>query len=266
MRKRMVQAILGAAALVVGMLGTTAVANAVTGDTVSISCNDVSGLIAAINEANGESGLTTILLAPSCDYVLTTAYTSGSGLPDVTGEIKLVGRFTTIERSSEAADFRIEEVSDGGTLTAQGIRFSNGSRYVGGCFLVEEGGSLTIQHGEVDHCSAVLGGGIINHGDLTVTGVNISYNFAEEAGGGILNDGFLQLQGSTMTRNTAFGGGAIANDGEAILSNSHVYLNTAEFGAGVSTDGGSVTLVMTWVAGNQPDNCYPAGSVVGCYG
>jgi predicted outer membrane repeat protein len=266
MRKRMVQAILGAAALVVGMLGTTAVANAVTGDTVSISCGDVPGLIAAINEANSEGGLTTILLAPSCDYVLTSAYTSGSGLPDVTGDIKLVGRFTTIERSVEASDFRIIEVADGGTLTAQGIRFSNGSRFVGGCFLVEEDGTLTIQHGEVDHCAAVFGGGILNHGELTVTEVNVSYNLADEAGGGILNDGFMQLQGTTMTRNSAFSGGAIYNDGEAVLSNSRVYSNLATFGAGVDEDGGTMTLVITWVAGNTPDNCYPAGSVVGCYG
>ena len=275
MRKRVVQAILGAAALVVGMLGTTAVANAVTGDTVSVACGDVyggSGLIAQIIEANSEGGLTTILLAPSCVYVLTSQYDStGSGLPNVTGDILLSGRFTTIARGTEAPGFRIISVIDSGDLTTQGIRFTNGSQDDGGCLLMTDQATLTVRHGEIDHCEAAFGGGIANEdfvdGPLTITGVLIAYNSAEE-GGGIANSetDFMAIQGSWMKLNTAGAGGAIWNEGDAVLSNTAVYQNTADFGGGVDEDGGSMTLVMTWIAGNTPTNCEPTLTVVGCYG
>src|SRR5712692_5067052 len=260
MRKRMVHAIIGAAALVVGLFGTTALANAVTVDTVSVACGDVSGLIAAINEANSESGLTTILLAPSCVYVLTSEYDSaGSGLPNVTGTIKLVGRFTTIARGTgEVPDFRIISITGSGDLTAQGIRFTNGSAEDGGCFLMLNDATLTVQHGEIDHCEAAFGGGIADEdgegGLLTVTGVLIANNFAEE-GGGIANEDVMAIQGSWLRYNTAIAGGAIWNDGDAVLSNTAVHQNTAEFGGGVDEDGGSMTRIITWIAGNTPTNC-----------
>ncbi len=100
---------------------------------VTIACNDVAGLVAAITAANGV-GPSTIDLAPNCTYLLTaannTSLTQGAnGLPIVRKTVVLVGSNTTIERSS-GANFRILEVAGASlspaSLTLQGVTVSGG--------------------------------------------------------------------------------------------------------------------------------------------
>ena len=99
------------------------------------------------------------------------------------------------------------------------------------------------------------GGGIRNHGTLTVTDSTVSRNTAEQ-GAGILNFGTVALTSSTVSGNTATGenpsgGGGILNSGTATITNSTVSGNTADRGgSAISTFEESLTLVNTLIDGN----------------
>jgi len=101
------------------------------------------------------------------------------------------------------------------------------------------------------------GGGIANHGTMTISGAKITGNTAPTdssnnpgIGGGIANansgipgSGVLTINGSKITGNSASGGGG-----------------------GIINMGGTVTLKGTKVTGNVPDNCEPPGTITGCTG
>ena len=97
------------------------------------------------------------------------------------------------------------------------------------------------------------GGGIRNHGTLTVTDSTVSGNTAEQ-GAGILNFGTVALTSSTVSGNTSrTWGGGITNWARATLTitNSTVSGNTADRGgSAISTFEESLTLVNTLIDGN----------------
>jgi hypothetical protein len=65
------------------------------------------------------------------------------------------------------------------------------------------------------------GGGILNHGALTLTSCTISKNTAGTAyGGGIFNDGTLVVTNSTISGNSSSSGGSIYNTGTLTLTSS----------------------------------------------
>jgi hypothetical protein len=115
---------------------------------------------------------------------------------------------------------------------------------------------VTVRHGRVSG-SPALGGGILNHGTLTLERAAVTANRAmgshgspggSAKGGGIFNGGTLTVTESTISHNlieggdgTASGddggdahGGGMANDGGAALYaiNSTISGNTAEYGSG----------------------------------
>ncbi|MEU9922870.1 hypothetical protein AB0H51_16505 [Streptomyces griseoluteus] len=122
------------------------------------------------------------------------------------------------------------------------------------------------------------GGGIAQAGTMTlnrstVIGNTISGNNAQ--GGGIFNvSGTVQLTDSSVTGNTANGtnsrGGGIFNtaSGTVALNRSPVIKNralgTGADGGGIFRTSGTVTLVNSPVAGNQPNNCGSPSTVPGC--
>ena len=277
MRIRRVHALVGGAAALATVMATglagAPLAAAAPPPGVSIPCNNIAALDAAIVAANADTGPSTIVLATDCTYVLTSAYSGSNGLPTITEDVQLVGNFTRIERSTSAPDFRIIEISGTGDLTTTGIVYSNGIvDGDGGCFLMIDSATLTINGGAIHNCQAVAGGAIADDdgtdGPLTVTGVHLVNNFAEEVGGAIfINDGnVVKLQGSILTANLASAGGAIFTDGSVVLQNTAVYQNHAfDVGGGVLKDGGTVVLISSSVMNNTPDNCFPIASIFGCY-
>src|SRR5262249_3657571 len=86
------------------------------------------------------------------------------------------------------------------------------------------------------------GGGILNHGTLTVTGCTLDDNFAHE-GGAIFNDGTLTVSGCEIYLNAAYKGGGISNWGTAMFIGSRLYANEASAGSGgCSYNHGTFTL------------------------
>ncbi|MGA8726660.1 MAG: hypothetical protein WB565_16625 [Acidimicrobiales bacterium] len=168
---------------------------------------------------------------------------------------------------------------------------------------IANGGSATLNASLVDDNSApgAPGGGILNHGVMTLSFVQVSKNSAatdangdQGDGGGIANinlagvgatspSGVLTLNLSTVNGNNASGvgggiadvgvdaeGGLTAPAGPLTLKLSVVTGNTAGVdGGGIYTvpgAGSPVSLFLSLVFRNAPDNCSPVGMIRGCFG
>jgi len=163
---------------------------------------------------------------------------------------------------------------------------------------IANGGTATINASQVNGNTApgAFGGGILNHGAMTIKASTVNGNTAptdssgdQGGGGGIANLNITPLTGvadsgvltiilSQVTGNTATGlGGGILEDGvnpndtlgppggPLTLKFSQVTRNSAAQGGGIYASTGSpVTLVITVVAKNRPDNCFPPHTIAGC--
>lgn len=188
--------------------------------TVDVACADVSGLIAAINTANGNGEDDVVNLnsndVAGCTYPLVSGDndTDGSnGLPSILSDgghrLTINGNGATIERSS-ALPFRIFHVSSGGDLTLN---------------------NLTITNGLTSLIEGQAGGGIYNAGTLTLNDSAVTGNatgHGDGDGGGIYNEGTLTLNETTISHNSTAAGddtaGTDAGDGGGIYNAAGAHL------------------------------------------
>jgi chitodextrinase len=224
----------GAVVLIGGMTGAVAAAPPAFAGTPCTAA----ALISAITAANTTNG--TVTLTSGCTYTLTainnTTDNGGVGLPDITGKVTIQGSGATIARSTASGTpvFRIFDVSAAGSLTLNSVTISNG--------LASNG-----QQG---------GGGIFNHGTLTITGSTFTNNSAPSStgtsGGGINNSGTLSLSTSTLTGNSAQEGGGVFNQKTATISNDTFSGNNATiFGGGALLNAaGTMTVTGDTFTGN----------------
>ena len=93
---------------------------------------------------------------------------------------------------------------------------------------------MTVTSGTVsDNLGTSGGGGINNHGTLTVTDSELSGNSTEGDGGAIRNkNGTVTATSSTFLGNSASWGGGIWNNGAATVTNSSFSANSAVYGGG----------------------------------
>ena len=157
----------GAVTAAVGVGLTLAVLPAVpagaAGGGSHVRCNDIAALKNAITQANTSGGR--ITLASHCTYTLTAPDNTDDGLPEITGNVTISGRDTTIRRAPNATqDFRILHVVSGGNLTLNSLTISGGSvgaaRSGGG--ISNNSGTLNLNRSVVKGNSAGTGGGITN--------------------------------------------------------------------------------------------------------
>ncbi len=183
-----------------------------------------------------------------------------------------------------SANFRLSNTAVSGNTASGDPSF--GSAQGGGIF--NAGGQLTLSQSPLIGNSATghtgEGGGIVNAGTANLVSSPVLGNRttglegAVGNGGGIENKGTLSLTKSPLTGNTATDsgqqgaqGGGLANTGTATLVASPVTANRAlpaasSEGGGIFNGAGTVTLSLSPVVGNAPDNCRPLGSVAGCTG
>jgi hypothetical protein len=288
---------------------------------INVPCSGTNGgaagLVAAVNQAN-QSGGGTIVLAARCNYQLTAAVVTGAngpdGLPLITTAITIEGNGAAISGNGSpytTNQFRLLEVTTTGTLSAANLTIQEGGSLNPGAGILNDGSTTltnaTVQNNE----TTVSGGAIANNGGLRVVGSTISgsgLNIGSVLGGGLYNTGQATLSQTVVTGNAGHSGGGIANSGQLTLSGSAVTSNTAldcvachgagyggglyntggtatlisttvasnfaggpdassqGFGGGIYVAGGTVTLAGGVVAANTPDNCDPPGSVTGCVG
>jgi hypothetical protein len=272
---------------------------------VTVPCN-TAALVSAINTANGAGSPQTLNLAASCTYNLTAVAATGTrgadGLPIITGNITPVGNQTTIRRTA-VAKFRLLEVTGtlavksltlrdgdagqntgGGILNAQGtVSVDSSTVYANiadnGAGISNDRGGFTLSNSVVRSNSTRPsagggGGGIYNDGIMTVTSSNLYFNDANTSGGGIYNEltGKLSVTGTNVQANTAqVRGGGLYNgtNGAATFTNSFIQYNSAEDTGGAiynATCSCLITLNNTKISLNEPNNCSPTGSVIGCTG
>ena len=223
-----------AAVLIGAVTGTVALS---TPALAATPCT-AAALISAITVANTTNG--TVTLTSGCTYTLTalnnTTDAGGVGLPVITGKVTIQGSGATIARSSATGTptFRIFDVASAGSLTLNSVTIKNG--------LANNG-----QQG---------GGGIFNHGALTITGSTFTGNSAPSSsgtsGGGINNSGTLNLSTSTFTGNSAQEGGGVFNQKTATVTNSNFASNTATIygGGALLNAAGTMTVTGSTFTGN----------------
>ncbi|MGH3283496.1 MAG: choice-of-anchor Q domain-containing protein [Streptosporangiaceae bacterium] len=225
----------GAAVLIGGITGSVAISSPAFAATTPCT---TTALISAITTANKTNG--TVTLTSGCTYTLTainnTTDIGGVGLPVIKGRVTIQGSGATITRSTASGTpvFRIFDVASAGSLTLNAVTIGNG--------LASNG-----QQG---------GGGIFNHGTLTITGSTFSGNSEPAAtgtsGGAINNSGTLKVSTSTFTGNTAQEGGGIFNQKTATVSNNTFTNNTATvYGGGALLNAaGTMTVTGDTFTGN----------------
>lgn len=122
------------------------------------------------------------------------------------------------------------------------------------------GGVAAINGGTVaGNTASGVGGGIHNHGNLTLSTALVTGNISEVNGGGIYNAATLNCHGARLQDNNAVLGGGIFNELTATVSihSSSVDLNFANRpagpgrrGAGIYNRGGTVSVVSSSVSNN----------------
>ncbi|MFF1615667.1 hypothetical protein ACFVYA_48725, partial [Amycolatopsis sp. NPDC058278] len=138
------RALFGATVATGGLVALAPVAQAIT---IPVACSE-NALVAAVNLANSTPTSDTLVLAGGCTYGMTTAHGgAANALPVITTPIEMTGPATITNASLAGLGmFRIAEVSPTGNLTlTTGVAFTHGN-VVGD------------------------GGGILNHGAVTLTG------------------------------------------------------------------------------------------------
>ncbi|QPP08026.1 hypothetical protein G4Z16_18290 [Streptomyces bathyalis] len=233
---------------------------------IRVPCNDITALKNAINRANASANAGRIVLASHCTYTLTTADNPDDGLPEITGNVTITGRDTTIRRSPSATqDFRIFHVPAAGgprTLTLDSLTVSGGSlpNFAGGGLW--NNGTLNLNRTTVRDNRAETSAGIHNTGGrLNLDHSTVERNTATRNGGGILNGrnqlldqpGTLTMKGGALLNNRALndGGGGLENlRSTANLDSVAVKGNTAPRGGGINQFVGTLHLKSATLSNN----------------
>jgi hypothetical protein len=204
-----------------------------------VPCNDITALKNAITAANTSGGR--IILASHCTYTLTTADNTDDGLPEITGNVTISGRDTTIRRSPSATqNFRIFHVVSGGNLTLNSLTISGGNlTNLNGGGALNEQGTLNLNRSVIKRNHASMGGGLTSDGGrLNLSHSTVERNTSTEWGGGVFNtDGStMTMRGGALLNNRAVnnnGGGLENIAGTASLHSVSVRGNTALLGGGI---------------------------------
>jgi predicted outer membrane repeat protein len=151
-----------------------------------------------------------------------------------------------------------------GTLTMTSAYFIGNNAYYGGAIYNED--TMTLRSTHFLGSEAEYGGAIYNDDDATVIGTSFTEDEAYY-GGALDNEHQAALSYVTIKNNYGGYGAGIYNDDSLAVDHSNIVHNYAEYeGGGIYYDDGTVTLSLTKVSGNGPDNCYPNGSITGCSG
>ena len=186
----------------------------------------------------------------------------GSALPVLSRDVAIQGPpgtaiATTVDGGHAA---RVFVVGSGVTATIERLGIANGKadntdNGDGGGILNH--GTLTVSMSAISGGSAHNGGGIANVGTLTMANCAITGNTvpAGNAGGGIFNSGTLTVTACDVSNNSApyvGEGGGIFNTGAMTVINSTIHANSASIGGGLSSAyGGTAIVVSSTIAENS---------------
>lgn len=244
----------------VSALVLSAASFSASAEVINVPC-DVSSLINAINTANSSPQDTTLNLARSCTYSLTSVNNEQenashelmgpNGLPAIAsvvtgGKLTMMGNESTVRRSADPATppFRILQIKEGGDLTVSNLTIEGGSACtgtMGGGGILAALAKLSILNSALRNNVAVRGGGIVAaQGQLDLKQTSIENNRARN-GGGLNADGVVNLSSSRIVGN-------LATDACPLINGNY---STDKGGAAVS---GIVTITDSVIANNEAIN------------
>jgi hypothetical protein len=281
----------------VALTMTQAPAQAAAKKQVTVPCS-APALAAAITAANAVP--TTIRLAANCTYDITTPAVAGdTALPPITGNVTIIGGpSTALQRNPSIGVARVLRVDAGGRLDLEDVFVLGGAGPGAGGGGILNNGTLVLRSATLSgntgpnggaisngatadalisrtvinaNSTPGAGGGIINLGSLTLSESRLSGNTSGGDGGGVatVTGGTTHLIQSTVDHNVATGtGGGVYNAGTTSLSRTLVERNqavNAGGGGGIrNVAPGTVTLSVSIVRNNTPDNCSPLNTIPGC--
>jgi hypothetical protein len=113
------------------------------------------------------------------------------------------------------------------------------------------------------HVVSDAGGGLVNHGTLTINDSIFYGNAATDGGGAIFNFEVLTINDSTFSGNTAYVlGGDVYNDGTFTVSNSTFSGNVSNDGAGIMSTG-TLNYANTIIANSSGSDCFQFEGSIG---
>ena len=246
---------------------------------VSVDCT----LRAAIQEANANPDVDTIILPSRPDpFVLTEEGTGpGAGDLNIDSDLTISGggphQSRIVALWQGAFGGRVLAISATATATVRGVMISGGEACGagGGVF---NAGDLTLTTSIVQDSLAERGGGIANTGTLRIENTTVTNNRSvvvgadpsdprlgtgQTGGGGILSTaGTMTVTNSTVSRNSAPGsGGGVLNDGTSSASLLHVTITDNNMAGGLESRA-PLTLQNTIVSGSADAACTPATTTI----
>ncbi len=251
---------------------------------IEVPASDTVALVNAINTANANETADTICLGGGT-YPLTSAYytdtTGGTGLPDITSDITILGNGATITRSS-SYKFRIFKVAPAGWLTLENVTLSNGAldgyTYPGGavfsqgCLTVQQvlfsnnqtytglGGAIYLEGSNshltvlnssfINNRTTLSNGGAIAGGASIIIRDSLFENnaapntFYDGKGGALMTSALTEITGSIFRNNTGRSAGAISSTDENITIRDSLFEgNTATRGTAALQTFGNTAIV-----------------------
>lgn len=192
--------------------------------------------------------------------------TDGAGIDDE-GEVLATDLSVTGNvASDDAGGIVVSDTAEGAGLNGSGVTVSgniapdSGGGILNYFGIVALSNSTITGNGEVGATVTETAGGLGSEGIMTLTSVNVTHNTASELGAGILNAGQLAVTGGKIADNkppsgdTSLDGGGLTNFYESTLTGVSVTGNQADVGAGVLIESEAGPASLTVSGGSISNN------------
>lgn len=224
---------------------TTAITNAVDGDTISIT---------------GDFTVTSKILILGKALII-----EGN---NHTIKVPVIGLDDSGIYNTNPSDFGVFNINASGkTVEIKKLTVKGGvDSTVGAAISNNFGTTLKLNNVNVSNSRSSGGGGaIINRGNIYLNGCNVSRN-AASYGGGFFNSGVMFIENSTFSENRSTavngGGGAGENQGNLYVNNSTFSNNkSTELGGAINNCGGTAYFANSTFAGNVAYGGYSGGAI-----
>lgn len=184
-------------------------------------------------------------------------------LPDLTESVGITGpgaNFVTVRRNT-VNEYRIFNVTTGGTVTFSGLTISNGSSSLG-AGIQNNSGTVNLSNCVLSDNRGNTAGGIFNNtGTVNVTNCTFTGNYTTDGGifggggGGAIynNAGIVNVTNSTFSGNEAFQGAGIFNKatGTVYITNCTLNGNQSPIEGGAIYNSGTLNVTNSTLSGNS---------------
>jgi hypothetical protein len=230
---------------------------------ITLANRDSAGLIAAIEAANADRGITRIQLAAGGLYTLAAPVAGGAGLPRIHATLQIDGRGAEIRRYGRDPMLLLDVAPDA-DLTLRDLTLAEGNLGV-----IRNRGRLRLENVAVlDSSGEGLRGALVNHGLLEADGSLFGWNQVQDAGrdaATLINHGVMRLrrcrfEGNQLSRRhpSLAAAGAVLNHGRLWLDEVEFVGNEVDDGFGGLASSGVLNLDSGEVLGDGDDVIHEA--------